>query len=117
MQYKTNCLHLTTDLAANVTHILCVFSVNVHLAETKVWEHEHSWRKLRGLVIVLECLVIITLQATETAGHYNMFRLNSHTISSHIYHFCSSTRQVHKVSFPLVPQLANHILREATAHT
>jgi hypothetical protein len=27
------------------------------------------------------------------------------------------TRHVHKVSFPLVPQLANLILREATAHT
>jgi hypothetical protein len=26
-------------------------------------------------------------------------------------------RQVHKVSFPLAPQLANLILREATAHT
>jgi uncharacterized protein YrrD len=26
-------------------------------------------------------------------------------------------RQVHKVSFPLVPQLANLILREATVHT
>jgi hypothetical protein len=28
-----------------------------------------------------------------------------------------STLRVHKVSFPLVPQLANLILREATAHT
>jgi hypothetical protein len=27
------------------------------------------------------------------------------------------TRQVHKVSFTHVPQLANFILREATAHT
>jgi hypothetical protein len=102
MQYKTDFLitnHLTTDLAANVTHILCVFSVNIHLTETKVWEHEHSWRKLRGLVVVLECLVIITLQATaltdETAGHYmsNMFKLNSYMISSQIYnkshHSCS----------------------------
>jgi hypothetical protein len=31
--------------------------------------------------------------------------------------FLSATRHVHKVSFPLVPQLANLILREATAHT
>jgi hypothetical protein len=57
-------IDLTTDLAANVTHILCVFSVNVHLTETEVWEHEHRWRELRGLIVVLECLVIITLQAT-----------------------------------------------------
>jgi hypothetical protein len=28
-----------------------------------------------------------------------------------------NTRQVHKVSFPLLPQLANLILREVTAHT
>jgi hypothetical protein len=28
-----------------------------------------------------------------------------------------NTGYVHKVSFPLVPQLANLILREATAHT
>jgi hypothetical protein len=29
----------------------------------------------------------------------------------------SYTRHVHKVRFPLVPQLANLILREAAAHT
>jgi hypothetical protein len=77
---------LRTDLADNVTHILCVFSVNVHLTKTKVWEHEHSRCKLCGLVVVLECLVIITLQPAaqthETVSNYNMFKLNSHMSSS-----------------------------------
>ena len=54
-----------------------------------------------------------------------MYTLHIHIIRTVAYpEFGSSggqnifdTRGVHKVSFPLVPQLLNHLLREATACT
>jgi hypothetical protein len=38
-------------------------------------------------------------------------------IFSPLFYLYECTRHVHKVSFPLVPQLANLILREVTAQT
>jgi hypothetical protein len=67
-----------TDIADNATHILRVFSVEVHLSKSELWEHKHSWGKLSGLVVVPECLVIIALQTIvpthETASHYDIFQ-------------------------------------------
>jgi len=65
------------------THILCVFSVDIHLTKTKVWKHEHSWCKLRGLVVVLKCLIIIPLQAAPPT-HITLKSMTS-CYNTHLY--------------------------------
>jgi len=94
------------------THIFRVFSIDIHLPKTKVWQHKHSRRKLRGLVIILECLVIIPLQA---ANSYSNLRYSIH-LHSHIHvltstclHFYNKTS-----SYPLIHK--THLYIHAPVH-
>jgi hypothetical protein len=61
---------------------------------------------------------------TEPVGEYTFFYgkgSENHELGTgffvHERIISAVTRLIHKVSFPLVPQLANLILREATSHT
>lgn len=84
------------------THIFWVFSIDIHLPETKVWQHKHSRRKLRGLVIILECLVIISLQAANSYSnlHYSIHLYShNHVLTSTRLHFYNKTS-----SYPLIHQ-------------
>jgi hypothetical protein len=58
-------------------------------------------------------VVTICTSVCQAAGVHHRTFIKVKTTKYTAY----STRHVHKVSFPLVPQLANLILREATTHT
>lgn len=54
--------HIEVNKRAKVTHIFCVSTVDVHLSQAEVWQYKISRGKLSGLVIVLECLIIVILE-------------------------------------------------------
>ena len=45
----------------DTTHVVVVAPVDVHLAQTEEGQHEGSGGELRGLVVVLEGLVVVLL--------------------------------------------------------
>jgi hypothetical protein len=71
----------------------------------------HSW-VLQKLAVAQLIKIFLTFIRNP-----NIHSLCERVRRRNTFTFIISTRHVHKVSFPLVPQLANLILREVTAHT
>jgi hypothetical protein len=120
--FETLCL--CTKLQSVITQGLTELQHTSSLAESKirVLRTARDWLILARRLFSISGLLACNQRATGSASVHSGRSVEPITRSYKSSHALSTdnttvtTRHVHKLSFPLVPQLANLILREATAH-
>jgi hypothetical protein len=90
--------------------------MDVSIAQTMNKIHLALVRHTYGQTMLQKRLFHI-LQGDEGCRRVNLSKYQVQPVLQLEYYLILCTRQIHKVSFPLVPQLANLILRKAAAHT